>query len=112
MIHNLTMGHLDPAQIEKRQALVLRTLDDKLVKRLLAEMCDRDSEGRDTLDGLLVEYKDGCVVARWLVGSYRNRKAEELAVRLHRMTGCVIADREHGRLIDPEELAAGLKVAS
>jgi hypothetical protein len=107
VIHNLTMGHFDPEAIADRQAVPLRTLDSQLVRRLLDEVGERDNEGRDTLGGLPVEYQNGCVVARWLVGSLRNRKAEEFAVKLHRRTGCLIADREHGRLIDHEALVGG-----
>lgn len=111
MIHNLTMGHFDPKAVVERQAVALRALDRKLVTHLLHEMGERDSEGRDTLDGLPVDYKDGCVVARWMVGSFRNHKAEEFAVRLHQGTGCLIADREHGRLIEPEHLREEKKAA-
>jgi hypothetical protein len=90
---------------------VLRTLDYTLVRSLFAEMCGKDSEGRDTLDGLPVDYKDGCVVARWMVGTFRNRKAEEFAVRLHRRTGCVIADVERGKMIRVDELNGGTVAA-
>jgi hypothetical protein len=35
MIHILTMGHLDPAAVGRRQAIVLRPLDMGIVARLL-----------------------------------------------------------------------------
>ena len=38
MIHILTMGHLDPAAVGRRQALVLRPLDMGIVNRLLQEL--------------------------------------------------------------------------
>jgi hypothetical protein len=38
------------------------------------------------------------------VGGYCNRIAEEFAVRLHEETGCVLADREHSRIIEPDQL--------
>jgi hypothetical protein len=101
MVRNLILGHLDIDWLRKRQIVALRTLDFELVRLLFDEMCDRDSEGRDTFNGMPVDYKDGCVIARWMVGSFRNHKAEEFAVRLHRQTGCVITDGE--RLLDPEE---------
>lgn len=104
MIHNLMLGHLDPDAVQSRKGVALRPLDRRVVRALLQELGERDSEGRDTLGSLHVEYKDGCVVARWRVGTLRNRVAEEFAVRLQARTGCLIADREHGRLIDAEQL--------
>jgi hypothetical protein len=98
------MGHLDPDAVKNRQAVVLRPLDGRMIQQVLHEIGVMDPEGRETLDGLPIDAKDGCVIARWLVGSFRNRAAEEFAIRLHQKTDCLIADREHGRLIDPGEL--------
>jgi hypothetical protein len=104
MIHILTMGHLDPAAVSRRQAIVLRPLDLDIVSRLLQELGGRDELGRSTLDDLPVEIKDGTVACRWLIGGYCNHVAEEFALRLHKETGCVLADREHSRLIEPDQL--------
>ncbi len=103
MIHNLTIGHLDPAAIADRRAVVLRPMDPTAVRRRLEELGSVE-EGAWTLDGLPVALKDGYLVCRWLVGPVTNRAAEELAIRLGRDTGCMIADREHGRIVDPASL--------
>ena len=104
MIHILTMGHLDPSALGRRQAIVLRPLDRGIVDRLLRELGGTDEQGRPTLDGVPVEIKDGTVACRWWVGGYCNRVAEEFALRLQEETGCVLADREHSRVIEPEQL--------
>jgi len=51
-----------------------------------------------------VEIRDGTVACRWWVGGHCNRIAEEFALRLQKETGCVLADREHCRTIEPEQL--------
>jgi hypothetical protein len=104
MIHILTMGHLDPAAVGRRQAIVLRPLDMGIVNRLLQELGGKDEQGRPTLDGVPVEIKDGTVACRWLIGGYCNRVAEEFALRLQEETGCVLADREHSHVIEPDQL--------
>src|SRR5262245_44143015 len=104
MIHILTMGHLDPSAVGRRQAIVLRPLDLGIVDRLMRELGGRDEKGRPTLDGVPVETKDGTVACRWWVGGHCNRVAEEFALRHQEETGCVLADREHSRVIEPEQL--------
>ena len=99
MIRNLTIGHLD------ENGRPIRTLDRRIANQMLHQLGGRDENGLDTLGGLPVDWDGGNLVARWMVGSFRNRKAEEFAVRLHQRTGCVIA--EGGRLIDPADLAKG-----
>ena len=88
----------------RRQAIVLRPLEMGIVNRLLQELGGTDEQGRPTLDGVPVEIKDGTVTCRWLVGGYCNRVAEEFALRLQQKTGCVLADREHSRVVEPEQL--------
>jgi len=104
MIHILTMGHLDRAAIGQRRAIVLRPLDMGIVNRLLRELGGRDEQGRPTLDDVPVEIKDGTGACRWLIGSYCNRVAEEFALQLQKQTGCVLADREHSQVIEPDQL--------
>ncbi len=104
MIHNLTIGHLDPDAIADRRAVVLRPLDTQVALRHLGALGRVDGAGRWTLDGLPVEQKNGYLVCRWLVGPRRNRVAEEFAIRLNRETGCLLSDREHGRLVDVGDL--------
>jgi hypothetical protein len=110
MIHILTMGHLDPAAVGRRQAIVLRPLEMGIVNRLLEELGGRDEQVRPTLDDVPVEIKDGMVSCRWLIGGYCNGVAEEFALRLQKETGCVLADREHSRVIEPDQLQ-GLTLA-
>ena len=108
MIYILTMGHLDPTPVGRRQAIVLRPLDMGIVNRLLQELGGTDEQGRPTLDGVPVEIKDGTVACRWLIGSYCNRVAEEFALRLREQTGCVLADVNRCRVVESGELV-GLK---
>ena len=104
MIHILTMGYLEPAAVGRRQAIVLRPLDMGIVNRLLQELGGTDEQGCPTLDGVPVEIKDGTVACRSWVGGYCNRVAEEFALRLQKESGCVLADREHSRVIEPDQL--------
>jgi len=104
MIHILTMGHLDPDAVGRRQAIVLRPLDTGIVNRLLQELRGTDEQGRPTLDGVPVEIRNGTIACRWWVGGLCNRVAEEFALRLQKQTGCVLGDREHCRVIEPDQL--------
>ncbi len=105
MLHNLTMGHLDPAAIvAERRIAVLRPLEIDVVDRLLKELGGIDSDGSPTLERGKVEFCDGYVVCPWRIGGWHNRTAEEFALRLRQETGCVLADREHSRIIEPEQL--------
>jgi hypothetical protein len=103
MIHRLTLGHLEPAAVLERKAVVLKPLDMTAVDRLLGELGEIDLQGRPTLDGETVELKDGYLMCRWL-GGRPNRTLEEFAVRLQRETGCLLADRENGRVIGATQL--------
>jgi hypothetical protein len=111
VIHNLTIGHLDPDAITDRRAVVLRPFDNQVALRHLGALGQVNGAGRWMLDGLPVEQKDGYLVCRWLVGPRRNRVAEELAIRMNRETDCLLADREHGRLVDMADLK-GIAIGS
>jgi hypothetical protein len=102
VIHRLTLGHLDAAAIHDRMAVVLKPLDMAATRRILAEL-GKEDQGRWTLDGDDVRFHDGYVVVPWQ-GGWTNRVAEEFALRLRIETGCLIADREHGRLVEPGQL--------
>jgi hypothetical protein len=105
MLHNLTIGHLDPAAIvSERRIVVLRPLEMNTVRRLLNELGRTDEHGVPTLERGKVELRDGYLVCPWRIGAWQNRTTEEFALRLHRETGCILADREHSRLIDPKDL--------
>jgi hypothetical protein len=110
MIHRLTLGHLDTAAITRDgAAVVVKALDMSTVRRLLADRGAVDAQGMWTLDGDDVKFHNGYVVVPWQ-GGWRNKFAEEFALRLQQETGCLIADREHGRVIAPDQLG-GLKGA-
>jgi len=105
MLHNLTIGHLDPAAIvNERRIAVLRPLELTVVNRLLEELGGIDKQGTRTLETGKVEFRDGYLVCPWRIGGWHNRTAEEFALRLRQQTECVLADREHSRIIEPEQL--------
>ncbi len=93
MIHNLTTGFLD------RAGMMTKPLDMRIVRRLLDEVAEIDAVGSHTLGGWEVQFQDGCVILPGKGGT-TNRVAEALAVGLQEATGCTMADREHGRVID------------
>ena len=68
MIHELTIGHLDPAGIPQRRRTVLRPLETTVIDRLLKELGGTDPEGHPTLGGARVRFENGAVVAPWLRG--------------------------------------------
>jgi len=98
------MGHLSREALERRQAIAERPLDQSVVTRLLAELGGVDERSRPTLDGEPVEAKDGLLTCRWWVAGYRNRVAEELALRLQQETGCLLADVKRCQVVEPGEL--------
>jgi hypothetical protein len=103
MIHDLTIGHLDPAGIPQRRRIVLRPLEKDVVDRLLKELGATDSEGHPTLGGARVRFENGAIVVPWL-GGWTNRTAEEFALRIQRETGCLVADLGHRCIVGPKEL--------
>ena len=106
LLHHLTIGHLDTGAIGRdRRVRVLRPLEMEPVNRLLAELGGKDAEGRPTLDRGRVEIEEGYIVCPWRIGGYRNRAAERFALRLQQETGCVLADREHSRIVNVAQFA-------
>jgi hypothetical protein len=103
MLHLLTMGHLDPAAVQRRQTVPTKALDMDVVHRLLAELGEKDADGRVTLGGHEVRFENAAVSRLWKSAGV-NRFAEEFAIRMHKETGCVIADVGGYRVIDPSEL--------
>ena len=104
MLHDLTLGHLDPEAVAGRRRVVLKPLEMDAVNRLLAELGGTDGAGHPTLGGAGVRFEQGYVVIPWLGGS-RNRVSEEFAMRLHQETGCLIADLEHCWVVPLERLS-------
>jgi len=103
MIHDLTIGHLDPDGIHQRRRTVLKPLEMDVVNRLLKELGGKDADGHPTLGGARVRFEGGCIVVPWL-GGWPNRTSEEFALRLRKETGCLIADLGHRCIIEPEQL--------
>lgn len=95
MIHDLTIGHLDPAAIRNREAVALRPLADEVVARLLAEF-----------PGLTIERRDGYLIAPWY-GRPDAERGEAFASRIQAETGCLVADRRNGRIIELSRSQAG-----
>jgi hypothetical protein len=91
MLHRLTIGHLDPAAVERRQRVPTKALEMDVVHRLLAELGEK------------VEFHNAAVSCLWK-GGRTNRVAEEFALRMQRETGCLIADIGGYRVIEPSEL--------
>jgi hypothetical protein len=103
MLHRLTIGHLDPAAVERRQTVPTKALEMDVVDRLLAELGERDAEGSATLGGCKVAFQNASVSCLWKSGR-TNRVAEEFALRLQQETDCIIADVGGYRVIDRTEL--------
>jgi len=103
MLHRLTIGHLDPAAVERRQAVPTKALEMDVVHRLLAELGEKDAKGHVTLGGCKVAFENAAVSCLWKGGRI-NRVVEEFALRMQKETGCVIADVGGYRVIDPGEL--------
>jgi hypothetical protein len=99
VIHYLTVGHLDPEALRACAAVPTEPLDETLVRRVMAEF-----------PGVNAEFKDGYVVLPWR-GLVPTGPSEEFALRLQRLTGCVIADRRNGRVIDAAKLTGTNKAA-
>ena len=103
MIHDLTIGHLDPAGIPERRKTVIKVLEMDVVNRLLDELAVTDAEGNTTLGGSRIRLENGYVVVPWL-GGRTNRVSEEFALRMQRETGCLIVKLGHRCVIGPEQL--------
>jgi hypothetical protein len=99
LIHYLTVGHLDLEALRECAAVATRPLDETIVRRVLAEFPDVEAES-----------KDGYVVLPWH-GLGPVGVSEAIALRLHELTGCLIADRRNGRLIEPEALSRKNRMA-
>jgi hypothetical protein len=95
----LTAGHLDPEALRECAAVATRALDETIVRRVRAEFPD-----------VKVECENGYVVLPWH-GLGPVEASEAFALRLNQLTGCLIADRRNGRVIEPEKLARKKRVA-
>jgi hypothetical protein len=87
MIHDLTIGHLDPAAIRDRQAIAVKPLDSTVVAR--SGRLPRP-QGRGA----------GRLPRRPLARPGGRRKGEAFATRLHAETDCLVPDRRNGRIAE------------
>lgn len=82
MLHNLTIGHVDPASIvNEREIVVLRPLEMDVVHALLEELGGVDKDQMPTLETGRVEVRDGYVVcpgalAAGVTGLPRNSRSD------------------------------------
>jgi hypothetical protein len=88
VIHELTIGHLDPHAILNQVAVSVHPLDEPTVARVLVEF-----------PGLKIERRAGYVIAPWH-GKEDGERGEAFAIRLRTETGCLVADRRNGRIVD------------
>jgi hypothetical protein len=88
MLHDLTIGHLDPAAIRDRLAVAVRPLDQAIIARVLAGF-----------PGLKVEERDSYLIAPWH-GREDGERGEAFAAQLQAETGCLVADRRNGRIVE------------
>ncbi len=93
MIHDLTIGHLDPAAIRDGVAIALKPLDPDAIARVLI-----------AFPGLKIEQQEGYLIAPWH-GREDGDRGEAFASRLQAETGCLVCDRRNRRVV---ELTAGL----
>ena len=61
MLHRLTIGHLDPAAVERRQTVPTKALDMDVVHRHLRDLGERDADGAMTLGGCKLQFENGAV---------------------------------------------------
>ena len=109
MLHRLTIGHLDPAAVQRRQTVPTKALEMHVVHRLLHELGETDADGTVTLGGCKVRFHNAALSCHWM-GGKTNPVAEEFALRMSRETGCLLADVDCGMVIDPWSLA-GLSIS-
>lgn len=103
MLHLLTAGHLDEAAALRATLRVLRPLDERVLARLLDEFRDRDS-AVPTFEQQPVTVAGGCVRCPWYTPRV-NVTSIRFLLALQANTGCVVADIEHGRIVDAAELS-------
>jgi len=103
MVHWLTIGHFDPESLKQMKISVLRPLDMDLVMRLLRAYGTVDEQGNAWLGTFPVKFHEGYIACLWL-GATQNRVAEDFARRLQVESGCVVADIQHGGIVDLESV--------
>ena len=75
-----------------------------VVHRLLDEIGEKDAEGHVTLGGCKVRFGNAAVSCLWM-GRQHEPRGRGICTSDERETGCLIADVDCGRVIDPGKLA-------
>lgn len=96
MIHFLTVGYLDARAVNRRQ-IVSGTALPYEVESLIFEFSGAPE--LFVFEGTPVEFNRLYVRCVWF-GPKRNTTSEKFAIEAHRRFGCVVADIEHGRLVE------------
>jgi hypothetical protein len=104
MIHKLAMGYFDLEALKNRKLIVLRPLDMNVMRRLLQEVGQVSEDGRASLGGHPVEFKDGYIVCPWLM-AHRVPATEEFARRIQQETGCILYDLGRREIVTVQEMA-------
>jgi hypothetical protein len=104
MIHKLAVGHFDLEALKDRKLVALRPLDANVVRRLVQELGQVADDGRATLAGHAVEFKEGYIICPWLMAQ-RVTAAEDFAKRLQQETGCLLFDLGRREVVTLEEMA-------
>jgi hypothetical protein len=90
--------------VGRRQTVPTEALETDVVHRRLHELGEKDAEGNVTLGRCKVRFHNAAVSCLWMGGT-TNNAAEEFALRMNRETGCLLADVDCGRVIDPGAIA-------
>src|SRR4051812_46220934 len=99
MIHLLTVGFLDVQAAKRATLKTVALLDKDTVKALLAKYTDAPGAAVPTFEGAPVTIGPGFVRCPWYTPR-ENRTSIRFALDVQASTGCVVADIEHGRIIE------------
>jgi len=98
VLHDLTVGHLDPEAVRLGQLRVHRPLSSGAAA-ILARFVDSAGMIGGQPFVMTPEY----IRLPWFRPA-RNRVAEQAALALAAEEGCILADVKNGRLVDPSQL--------
>jgi hypothetical protein len=104
MLHFLTAGYIDQDAARGAALRVIRPLDERVLQQLLNEFSDRNSRTL-TFEQKPVTVDHGCVRCPWYMPRM-NVTSVRFLLALQAATDCVIADIEHGRIVDAAELSS------
>lgn len=102
MIHYLTIGYIDKKAVQNREILGVKPLSNEIMV-FLKKFTDNDPIDGYAFEGEDLEVTKFFIKCPWY-SPRRNKTTEKFAISVKRMFCCVVADIEHGRLIDECEL--------